>query len=418
PSLANLVVSYVEAGSARMSHLLTPTFAVSVARALVKMSANLEVLRLAHSLTALHALNDTVVPMLARLRSLRVVDLYDYPMSINTGLAPNTSLKALHLHGSDMRANSSSAPAPHFLKRLVYQSYEDLQVLRLTMCSVSAVLEACQGITWDRVHTLGLDDCYIPDLYTTTFPNIVTLEIWSAKHAPKRIPVYGWHRLTTYKAIVASIGWTAHAPQDLHSGPRVVSRLDVDCVGTESLGPDQVVAALSCVVPEKLEHLRIGYCGWGDRSLARIFANCRGISSLALELRMREARNYKLLFSIDKCIALQHLLLIFREQEAMAEFENRFLQNPNSFEDFPDDSETITPSKIPARTAFGTPFARLHRDEIGPRGKIPRPREGPGLFRRIVLSLRSGSSEDDCEEEEMRRTWEFDDIYEQWTLVD
>lgn len=101
----------------------------------------------------------------------------------------------------------------------------------------------------------------------------------------------------------------------------------------------------------------------------------------------------------------------------MAEFENRFLQNPNSFEDFPDDPEGV-PSKIPARTAFGTPFARLHPYEIGPRGKIPRPREGPGLFRRIVLSLRSGSSEDDCEEEEMRRTWEFDDIYEQWTLVD
>lgn len=114
-----------------------------------------------------------------------------------------------------------------------------------------------------------------------------------------------------------------------------------------------------------------------------------------------------LLALLDRCVALQRLLLVFREQEAMAEFENRFLQRPH-------ETPGQDPSKIPARTAYGTPFARLvaGRAAMGPRGEIRR----PNLLRTIVLSLRSGFQED--EREDMRRTWKFDDILRFWVLME
>lgn len=291
PSLAKMVLTYSESSNARMPHLVTPEFAKNVARSLYRMSDSLEALRLAHSVQALHELNESVVASLMRLRRLRIVDLHEYPTSARGLAAPNTSLTDLRLSGEDERGNSTSVPAPHFVRRLVYQSYEDLQVLRLTVCSMADVVEACKGITWQRVHTLGLDDCVIPEMFTVVFPGLVTLELWARRHEEKHVPVQGWQRLSMLECVVGCIGrHRASTPPNTHNGLRVVAKLAVRSTGPEPVSFDKVTSAISCVVREKLEQLRVGYIG--DRgALPALFGLADGVYNLVLELRMREARD-------------------------------------------------------------------------------------------------------------------------------
>ncbi|EJD41502.1 hypothetical protein AURDEDRAFT_186476 [Auricularia subglabra TFB-10046 SS5] len=405
PSLAKLVMSYEEAHSVYMPHLVTPDFAAAASKALYRMSTSLCVLRLAHSISSLSEHSDSLRSAFKQMRGLRTLELYDVPADFAPA-PPNTSLDIIQLLGPDGRPNSSSKPASLAVKRLIYQSCEHLRILRLTTCSVTDVVAASKGVVWSSVHTLAMDEAYIPDTLPEVFPNVHTLELWGSSWREKQIPLLGWRHLTQVTCIAGAVAGPGRRPSSstatVYETARGVATLEISPARSDPLVIPQVVSACQSVFREKLETIRIGYATWDPKALSDFMSNaCRGVATLQLELRLREARNAYLLLGLKHCIALQTLHLVFREQEAMAEFENRFLQK--MYED-PED-----PPKIPARTAFGTAFARMHSPPLAPnssgqRGTIPRPE----LLRRITLELRTeGRTED--EDVVFLRNWEFGD---------